>query len=166
MSAAMDKALMAMSLEEVEEPFDMPDLPEYCSSGENGLSLVGRLLNPDCQKMANLILDMPRKWQKYDKVTGVALTKEKFQFFFKEEHDLIEILEKGVHTYNDWALAMERWVAKPPEDYLQFIPLWVQIRHIPMNHRTVRAITALGEFVGRVVEVVFDPAKAQSQDFV
>lgn len=51
---------------------------------------------------------MPRKWQKYDKVHGMALTSERYQFIFKYEHDLVEILEKGVHTFNDWALAIER----------------------------------------------------------
>lgn len=55
---------------------------------------MGRLLNPDCQKMASLILDLPRKWQLYDRVRGVALTKEKFQFTFKYEHDLEDVLKK------------------------------------------------------------------------
>lgn len=51
MSAAMDKALMAMSLEEVDVPFEMPDLPQFRSYERNNLSLVGRLLNPDNQSM-------------------------------------------------------------------------------------------------------------------
>jgi len=29
MSSAMDRALMEMSLEEKDEPFEMPDLPEF-----------------------------------------------------------------------------------------------------------------------------------------
>lgn len=62
MSAAMDKALLAMSLgEEEDEPFTMPDLPEFNSFEKNAISVIGRLLNPDCQKMSSLILDMPRK---------------------------------------------------------------------------------------------------------
>lgn len=97
----MDKALLAMSLEEVDEPFDMSGLPEYCSSENNVLSLIGRMLNPDCQKMVGLILDMPRKWQKNGRVRGVALSKKKFQFIFQCEHDLVEIMEKWVHTYNE-----------------------------------------------------------------
>lgn len=53
---------MTMSLGEVDEPFDLLDLPEYCSSEENQLSLIGRILNPDCQKVADLVLDIPRIW--------------------------------------------------------------------------------------------------------
>lgn len=167
MSAAMDKAMLAMSLgEEEDEPFIMPDLPEFYSCEKNAISVIGRALNPDCQKMSSLIMDMPRKWQKLGRVRGVALSKERFQFIFNTEHDLVETLEKGFHTYNEWGLAVEKYVVTPPSDYLQFVPIWVQIRNIPVNHYTVQAITALGELVGQVLEVVLDESKAQNQDFV
>lgn len=64
MSVAMDRAMMALSLEEEEVPFKMPDLPGVSSAEENELSLMGRALNPECQPMARLIIQMPRKWQK------------------------------------------------------------------------------------------------------
>ncbi|XP_013617349.1 PREDICTED: uncharacterized protein LOC106323835 [Brassica oleracea var. oleracea] len=162
----MDKALMALSLEEEDEPFDMPDLPQYKSCERNSRSIIGRILNPDCQKMPGLIREMPRTWQKQGKVRGIALSKERFQFVFDHEHDLLEVLEKGVHTFNDWTLAIDRWVEKPPEDYLQFIPLWVQIRNLPVNYYTKEAITALGEKIGAVKVVAFDPDKPQVQDYV
>uniref|UniRef100_A0A1J3CNP3 DUF4283 domain-containing protein n=1 Tax=Noccaea caerulescens TaxID=107243 RepID=A0A1J3CNP3_NOCCA len=167
MSSAMDKAMLAMSLDEEEDlPFNIPDRPEYSSYERNELSLIGRTLNPDRQKMKNLLLDMPRKWQMYGKVRGVALSSEKFQFIFDSERDLIEILERGVHTYNEWALAIERWVEQPAEDFLQFIPLWMQIWKLPLNHRTVRTILDLGDMVGQVTEVAFDPDLPQLQPYV
>lgn len=52
MSAAMDRVMMAMSLEEEGKPFEMPDLPGFCSNEKNKLSLVGRTLNPEYQKMS------------------------------------------------------------------------------------------------------------------
>lgn len=60
MSSAIDKAMVAISLLEDDKPFDMPDYPQFCSSEKNVLSLMGRVLNPNCQKMSDLILDMPR----------------------------------------------------------------------------------------------------------
>lgn len=159
-SSLIDKAMMAMRLEEVDEPYDLPNLPEFCPSEKNEMSLVGRLLNPECQKMSDLILDMPRKWLLYDKVRGVALSAERFQFIFKYEHDLEEVLSKGVQTYNLWTLAMEKWISSPPPDYLQFIEVWAQLRNIPANHYTVDVIKALGEFAGQVIEVAYDPLKA------
>ncbi|XP_018463492.1 uncharacterized protein LOC108834662 [Raphanus sativus] len=166
MSAAMDKALMAMSLEEEDTPFVMPDLPEYRSTERNNRSLIGRLLNPACQKMAKLILEMPRKWQKQGRVRGIALSRERFQFIFDHEHDLLDVIDKGVHTHNEWPIALERWSENPPPDSLQFVPLWVQIRNIPPIYYNERAIEALGDIVGDVTVVAFDPNKAQCQEFV
>lgn len=61
MSFAMDKAMMELSLDEEDEPFNMPELPQFKSCERNSRSLIGRILNPECQKMANLIRNMPRK---------------------------------------------------------------------------------------------------------
>ncbi|XP_048623053.1 uncharacterized protein LOC106364730 [Brassica napus] len=168
MSAAMDRALMALSLEEEEEevPFVMPELPGFSSTEENALSLIGRTLNPECQKISGLILTMPRKWQKEGRVRGVALSEEKFQFIFKNEHDLIDVLEKGVQTFNEWAIVLERWVENPPDDYLQFIPLWVQISKIPVNFYTEAALMTLGEMLGEVKVLAFDPTKPITQPFI
>ena len=61
MTGALDKALLDLSLEEDDEPCVMPDRPEYYATERNSMSFIGRLLNPQCQKMSDLILDMPRK---------------------------------------------------------------------------------------------------------
>ncbi|XP_010451660.1 PREDICTED: uncharacterized protein LOC104733809 [Camelina sativa] len=166
MSSAMDKALMAMSIEEEDLPFDMPDLPEYSSCERNVLSLVGRTLNPNRQPMDQLIRAMPRKWQKLGRVRGVALSKERFQFFFNSEHDLIEVLEKGVHTFNEWTIVVDRWYESPPDNYLQFTPIWIQMWNLPINFYTKKALTALGEQINQVLEVAFDTEKPQVQEFV
>lgn len=97
---------------------------------------------------------------------GVALSKERFQFIFKNDHDLEDILSRGVHTFNQWSLVVDRWVEALPPNYMQSILVWVQIRNIPVNHSTVEAITALGEFAGQVVEVAFNPEKARNRYFV
>ncbi|XP_009123077.2 uncharacterized protein LOC103847743 [Brassica rapa] len=128
----MDKALIALSLKDDEDtPFNLPDLPQFYASERNACSIIGRLLNPEFQNMANLILDMPRKWQKVNR-----------------------------------GLALERWVARPPNGYLQFVSIWVRISNIPVNHYTVPAITELGELIGHVELVAFDPEKSQRQDYV
>lgn len=116
--------------------------------------------------MSNLILDLQSKWQKCNRVRGLALTKEKFQFVFIHEHDLQEILDKGMQTYDDWGLAIERWIEKPPPGYFQFVSIWVRISNIPLNHYTKRAISDMGDLIGHVEEVVFDPDKPQRQDYV
>lgn len=148
MSADMDRAPEAMRLEDEDVPCDMSDLPQFSSAEDNVLNIIERVVNPVGVKMANLILDIPRKWQKVERDRGVALSNERFQFIFRSEDDLVEILEKGVHTYNERTLVMEHWVENPPSDFLQYIPLWVRIRRIPMNHYIIPTITWLGEMVG------------------
>ncbi|XP_010418618.1 PREDICTED: uncharacterized protein LOC104704191 [Camelina sativa] len=162
----MDQALMAMSLEEEDIPFTLPDLPEFSSCERNYLSLIGRILNPKCQSVSGVVFDMPRKWQKGDRIRGIALSKERFQFIFQNEHDLEDVLNKGFQTYNDWGLIMERWTEHPAADSLQFTTLWVQIRNIPINHYTAPAITAIGELAGQVLHVAFDPSRAQGKEYV
>lgn len=167
MSSEMDKAMLAMSLTDDDDaPYNLPDLPQYYATERNSNSLIGRLLNPTHQNMAKLILEMPRKWQKYNRVRGIALTKERFQFIFNHAHDLEEVLEKGFHTFDDWGLAVERWVERPPPGFLQNVQIWMQIKNIPVNHYTKPAITELGGLIGHVVEVAFDPDKPQRQDYV
>ncbi|XP_013730239.2 uncharacterized protein LOC106433945 [Brassica napus] len=77
----MDNALLALSLKDDDDtPYNLPDLPQYYATERNACSLIGRLLNPEHQNIADLILDMPRKWQIVNRVRGIALTKERFQF--------------------------------------------------------------------------------------
>lgn len=62
MTSQIDKAMSSMQLEE-DSPFLLPDLPEYNSSEQNFLSIMGRILNPDHQKVSDVVFDMPMKWQ-------------------------------------------------------------------------------------------------------
>ncbi|XP_056846900.1 uncharacterized protein LOC108849947 [Raphanus sativus] len=165
MTTHLDKALKHLSIEEEDEPFVLPDRPEFYATERNELSLIGRLLNPRCQRMSDLILDMPRKWKLYNRVRGVALSNERFQFIFKYEQDLLDVLSK-VHTSSNWSIVLERWTEKPPADYLQYLRVWVQMRNIPVNHYTPGTIMAMGEFAGQVIDVPYDPEKAQIKDYV
>lgn len=58
MAVLLQKAIQSMSLEE-EEPLTLPDSPRFRVFDENETSLLGRLLNPDCQSMARMIEYMP-----------------------------------------------------------------------------------------------------------
>lgn len=109
----LNKVFETMLLEEEDVPVNLPDLPQYSALECNKLSVIGRTLNPDSQRMKDLILDMPRKWHVYDRVRGVALSPTMFQFIFKYEHDLDEVMRKRVWTFNEWSVVIDRWVEKP-----------------------------------------------------
>lgn len=94
------------------------------------------------------------------------MSAKKFQFIFKKEEDLLDILNRGVQTYNQWSIVIERWVEVIPTGYLQYIPVWIQLRNIPVNYRTLISIQNLGGFAGKVIEVAYDPLRAQNREYV
>jgi len=116
--------------------------------------------------MSNWILDMPRIWRLYSRVRGVALSQERFQFFFKSEEDLIEILKSGVWTQDEWCVLMERWVEKPSDDSLLFLPVWIRLRNIPINYYTEDTIKEIAGCVGKVLTVELDLEKSQAQNYI
>lgn len=62
MSSHLDRAMLKLKLVEEDEPCDMPDLPQFSSCEQNSRSLIGRIINPNHQKISDVVLDMPRKW--------------------------------------------------------------------------------------------------------
>lgn len=55
MADLLHQNLKSMSIGDDEEPLTLPDSPRFRVFDENSISLLGRLLNPDCQPMANMI---------------------------------------------------------------------------------------------------------------
>ncbi|KAL0759099.1 hypothetical protein Bca101_075249 [Brassica carinata] len=51
-----------------DDPIGLPDNPCFSVFGENATSLLGRLLNPSCQPMDEMIETMPRVWRVYNRV--------------------------------------------------------------------------------------------------
>ncbi|XP_010513742.1 PREDICTED: uncharacterized protein LOC104789794 [Camelina sativa] len=165
MEYALDKALKEMSLED-DQPIVLQDHAKFVSSVRNTCSIIGKLLCPENQKMSSLIHEMPRVWRVYNRVRGIALPNDKFQFIFDSEADLSLVLQSGAWTFNDWSLTLERWVENPPSDFLKVLPIWVRIRHIPVNYLTVDTIKEIAGHIGRVTDIAFDPLKPLSRGYV
>ena len=161
----LDQAIQELSIKD-DGPLILSNQAQYCSIERNKCSIVGRFLNPSLQRMSNWILDMPRIWRLYSRVRGVALSQERFQFFFNSEDDLIEILKTGIWTQDEWCVVMERWVEKPTEDSLMFVPVWLRLRNIPINYYTEDTIKKIAGCVGQVLKVELDLEKSQAQDYV
>ncbi|XP_020881896.1 uncharacterized protein At4g02000-like [Arabidopsis lyrata subsp. lyrata] len=167
MDFQLEKYLQEMSIEEEEDkPIILSNQPQFFATERNSRSLLGRFLNPDNQRMNKWILEMPRIWRLYDRVRGIALSRDRFQFIFNNEADLIEVLKTGVWTQDDWCVVMERWVENPPPDYLMFLPVWIRLRNIPVNNYTQATIATIAERVGQIIDFPFEEEQAQSRDFV
>ncbi|RID66955.1 hypothetical protein BRARA_D02062 [Brassica rapa] len=165
MADMLHKAIQSMSLEE-EEPLTLPDSPRFRVYDKNETSLLGRLLNPDCQSMARMIEYMPTAWRVYGRVRGIALSRDRFQFVFQREEDLQTVLDDRPWSYNHWAMVIDRWTANPPEDFLQSMELWIRIRHIPVNLFTTDTMYALAKEIGKVEVIAYDPKVSHTKDYI
>lgn len=158
-------AINAMSIED-DEPINLPDSPRFKVFDENSVSLLGRLLNPDCQSMSRMIEDMPRVWRVYDRVRGIALSRDRFQFIFQREEDLLTVLKDRPWSYNHWTMLLERWTEAPPTNFLSSLKVWVRMRNIPVNHFTIETMERLGAAIGEVDEIAYDAKLSQTKDFI
>ncbi|KAG2270483.1 hypothetical protein Bca52824_065038 [Brassica carinata] len=91
--------MKAMSLED-DKPINLPDEPRFRVFEENECSLLGRLLNPECQAISRMIEEMPKHRRVVGRVRGIALSREKFQFIFKREEDLQTVLNDRPWSFN------------------------------------------------------------------
>ncbi|KAJ0230773.1 hypothetical protein HA466_0304890 [Hirschfeldia incana] len=165
MADMLQKAISAMSLEE-EEPLDLRDDPSYRVTSDNEKSLMGRLLNPECQSMTRMIEYMPTVWRVIGRVRGIVLSRDRFQFIFQREEDLQTVLNDRPWSYNHWTLALERWTEHPDEDFLRSMMLWVRIRNIPVNFFTTKTMFKLASEVGLVEEIAYDPKISHTKEYV
>ncbi|KAG2322269.1 hypothetical protein Bca52824_015482 [Brassica carinata] len=165
MADLLQKAIQAMSLEE-EEPLTLPDSPRFRVIDENQLSLLGRLLNPDCQSVSRVIEYMPTAWRVYGRVRGLALSRDRFQFVFQREEDLLTVLKDRPWSYNHWTLLLERWTPNPPQDFLRSLDIWIRIRNIPAIFFTEETMFKLASEVGKVEEVAYDPKVSHTKEYI
>ncbi|KAG2270101.1 hypothetical protein Bca52824_064656 [Brassica carinata] len=149
-----------------EEPLDLGSDPSYRVLDENETSLMGRLLNPECQSMARMIDYMPTAWRVTGRVWGIALSRDRFQFIFQREEDLQTVLKDRPWSYNHWAMVLERWTANPPEDFLQSMMVWIRIRNIPANFFTTKTMYKLASEIGMVEEIAYDPKVSHTKDYI
>ena len=165
MADSLHRVIGAMSLEE-EEPLDLGDDPSFRVFGENEMSLIGCLLNPECQSMARMIDYMPTAWRVVGRVQGIALSRDRFQFIFQREEDLQTVLKDRPWSYNHWTLALERWTEHPDEDFLKSMMLWVRIRNIPVNFFMTKTMFKLASEVGLVEEIAYDPEISHTKEYI
>lgn len=76
-----------MSIED-DKPVKLKNLSKAGARERKECRIIGRLLDPDNQKMSSLIHDMPHLWSTYQRCRGYVLSNERFQFVFYSETEL------------------------------------------------------------------------------
>lgn len=60
-----------MTIEE-DVPINLASKDNFSAMEVSAKSLIGRLLNPECQNMARVLRTMPRIWKIYERVRGIS----------------------------------------------------------------------------------------------
>ncbi|KFK24222.1 hypothetical protein AALP_AAs51720U000700 [Arabis alpina] len=117
------------------------------------LSLIVQGLNPARQPPADIKNTLPKAWKLDGRITSRSNDDGTVQFFFRAEHQLLTVLEKGPWSFREWMLVVDRWTRRHSPDYLQTITFWVKVLHIPDDSRDERTIREVGSGLGIIGEV-------------
>lgn len=165
MAGSLHEAMNSMTIDD-DEPINLSTDPRFRVFEKNSISLLGRLLNPDCQSMSRMITDMPKHWRVYDRVRGIALSRDKFQFIFDKEEDLQTVLNDRPCSFNHWTMLLERWTANPRDDFLTKFEVWIRIMNIPYQFYMLETMEELAKAIGKVELIAYDPKVSQRSDFI
>lgn len=76
---------------------------------ENAHTLIGRVTNPQEQRISSLIPALPRKWNIQERAIGSDLGHGCFQFRFEKEEDLQRVLDNRPYHFAYWMVILQRW---------------------------------------------------------
>lgn len=77
----------------------------------------------------------------------------KFQFNFKSEEDLLEVLSNASYHYDSWMVSVERWKPVIASSYPLDITFWVTVRDLSFHYWASETIGIVGKALGHVEEV-------------
>lgn len=86
-----------------------PSLDNAALIKANELTLIGRLTNPQIQKIWALIPSLPKKWHLQGRAVGSDLGNNCFQFRFEREDDLQRVLDNRPYHFAYWMVILQRW---------------------------------------------------------
>lgn len=115
---------------------------------DNALTLIGRLTNPQEQKMWALIPALPRKWNLKGKVTGSDLGNNCFQFRFELEEDLRRVLDNRPYHFAYWMVILQRWEPVISNTFPSTIPFWIRIKGLPLHFWHDDMVVRVGQDLG------------------
>ncbi|XP_010514607.1 PREDICTED: uncharacterized protein LOC104790533 [Camelina sativa] len=117
------------------------------------MTLIGRLMNPVCQRMESLVANFPKIWKLEDKVVGADLGQGVFPFNFDDEEDILSVLQNGPYHFDGWMVSLVRWEPIISSTYPSAINFWVKVAGIPMQLWEVATLEAIGKKIGKIQEV-------------
>lgn len=125
-----------------------PNVDNTALIKDNALTLIGRLTNPQEQKIWALIPALPRKWNLQGRVTGSDLGNNCFQFRFEREDDLRRVLDNRPYHFAYWMVIIQRWEPITSNAFPSMIPFWIRIKGLPLHFWHEDMVVRVGQELG------------------
>ena len=125
-----------------------PSLDTSALIEDNSLTLIGRLTNPQEQRIRTLITSLPRIWNIQGDVVGSDLGHNCFQFRFEKEEDLRDVLDNRPYHFGYWMVIIQRWEPIISETFPSLIRLWVRIKGLPLHFWHETMVCNIGKELG------------------
>lgn len=115
----------------------------------NELTLIGRLTNPQIQKIWALIPSLPKKWHLQGRAVGSDLGNNCFQFRFEREDDLQRVLDNRPYHFAYWMVILQRWEPIISPAFPSMIPFWIRIKGLPLHYWHDDMVRRVGQELGK-----------------
>lgn len=115
---------------------------------ENALTLIGRVTNPQEQRIWALLPALPRKWQLQGRATGSDLGNGLFQYRFEREEDLQRVLDNRPYHFAYWMVIIQRWEPIISASFPSQIPFWIRIKGLPLHFWLDEMVCNIGKDLG------------------
>lgn len=127
-----------------------PSLDTAALIKENALTLIGRLMNPQEQKIRTLLPSLPRKWNIQGRAVGSDLGHNYFQFRFENEEDLQKVLDNRAYHFGYWMIILQCWEPVISDSFPSVIPFWIRIKGLPFHYWQEPMLYNIGKELGFV----------------
>ncbi|XP_010467667.1 PREDICTED: uncharacterized protein LOC104747689 [Camelina sativa] len=117
------------------------------------MTFIGRLMNPNVQRMESLLINLPKIWKMEDKVVGADLGQGLFQFNFEAEEELQTVLQNRPYHFDGWMVSLVKWEPIISSTYPSTINFWVKVTGIPMHLWEDETLRAIAKKVGILREI-------------
>ena len=113
-------------------------------------TLIGRCMNPQKPDMKILLFLLPRIWNGEGRVVGTDLVIGRFQFAFKLEEYIVEVLKMEPFHFDYWMISLVRWKPVLEPNYPSKITFWVRVMDLPLLFRAAENFQSVGKAIGTV----------------
>lgn len=119
------RALQNIDLGIDDAPVSLPLAVVQQAVNENRFCLMGRPLMPRKQNLRQVLVSLPRTWGMVGFVRGRMVGNWRFQFVFPLKESLETVLRRGLWSYAERMLVLQRWSPEMDPSALNFIPFWI-----------------------------------------